>query len=87
MVDFWHKVLGTQNATLEHLKDYENEIASSRTFENHELEILLENGLIQGGDLNNLIVLLLTSHCQKKPWSALKKTFNKTEVLFDLMEF
>ena len=43
MVDFGTKVLGTQNATLEHLKDYENEIASSRTFSFlHELEMLLE---------------------------------------------
>ena len=57
MVDFGTKVLGTQNATLEHLKDYESEIASSRTFSFlHELEMLLENGLIQGGDLNNAIV-------------------------------
>ena len=41
MVDFGTKVLGTQNATLDTLADYENEIASSRTFSFlHELEML-----------------------------------------------
>lgn len=48
MVDFGTKVLGTQNANLDRLEDYEAEIASSRTFSFlHELEMLLENGLIQ----------------------------------------
>ena len=57
MVDFGTKILGTQNATLNNISDYENEIASSRTFSFlHEIEMLLENGLIQGGDLNNAIV-------------------------------
>mgnify|MGYP000388825961 FL=1 len=57
MVDFGTKVLGTQNASLEHLDDYVEQISSSRTFSFlHELEMLLENGLIQGGDLNNAIV-------------------------------
>ncbi len=57
MVDFGTKVLGTQNATLEHLSDFKEEISSARTFSFlHELEMLLENGLIKGGDLNNAIV-------------------------------
>ena len=57
MVDFGTKVLGTQNATLKHLGDFKNEIADSRTFSFlHELEMLLEHGLIRGGDLNNAIV-------------------------------
>ena len=47
MVDFGTKVLGTQNATLESLDEYENEISSARTFSFlHELEMLLEHGLI-----------------------------------------
>ena len=80
MVDFGTKVLGTQNASLEHLDDYVEQISSSRTFSFlHELEMLLENGLIQGGDLNNAIVYV------DKPLSdatmeRLKKAFNKTHI-------
>ncbi|MFL9829584.1 bifunctional UDP-3-O-[3-hydroxymyristoyl] N-acetylglucosamine deacetylase/3-hydroxyacyl-ACP dehydratase [Flavobacterium sp. ARAG 55.4] len=57
MVDFGTKILGTQNATLKNIGDFKTEIASSRTFSFlHELESLLDNGLIKGGDLNNAIV-------------------------------
>jgi UDP-3-O-[3-hydroxymyristoyl] N-acetylglucosamine deacetylase/3-hydroxyacyl-[acyl-carrier-protein] dehydratase len=57
MVDFGTKVLGTQNATLKKLSDFKTEIADARTFSFlHELETLLDNGLIKGGDLNNAIV-------------------------------
>lgn len=57
MVDFGTKVLGTQNATLKHLSEFKTEISDSRTFSFlHEIEMLLENGLIKGGDLNNAIV-------------------------------
>ncbi|MEN9907675.1 MAG: hypothetical protein RLZZ540_816 [Bacteroidota bacterium] len=57
MVDFGTKILGTQNATLKNISDFKSEIASSRTFSFlHELESLLDNGLIKGGDLNNAIV-------------------------------
>ncbi|WPR70708.1 bifunctional UDP-3-O-[3-hydroxymyristoyl] N-acetylglucosamine deacetylase/3-hydroxyacyl-ACP dehydratase [Flavobacterium sp. NG2] len=57
MVDFGTKILGTQNATLKNISDFKSEIANSRTFSFlHELESLLENGLIKGGDLNNAIV-------------------------------
>jgi UDP-3-O-[3-hydroxymyristoyl] N-acetylglucosamine deacetylase/3-hydroxyacyl-[acyl-carrier-protein] dehydratase len=57
MVDFGTKVLGTQNATLKDISDFKNEIADSRTFSFlHEIEMLLDNGLIKGGDLSNAIV-------------------------------
>ncbi len=57
MVDFGTKVLGTQNASLKHISDFKDEISDARTFSFlHELEMLLENGLIKGGDLNNAIV-------------------------------
>ena len=46
MVDFGTKVLGTQNATLDSLKDFKAEIADARTFSFlHELEMLLDNNL------------------------------------------
>ena len=57
MVDFGTKVLGTQNATLQHISDFKEQISDSRTFSFlHELEMLLEHGLIKGGDLTNAIV-------------------------------
>ncbi|WP_394759707.1 bifunctional UDP-3-O-[3-hydroxymyristoyl] N-acetylglucosamine deacetylase/3-hydroxyacyl-ACP dehydratase [Flavobacterium sp.] len=57
MVDFGTKVLGTQNASLKSIGQFKTEIADCRTFSFlHELETLLENGLIKGGDLNNAIV-------------------------------
>ena len=57
MVDFGTKVLGTQNATLNQISDFKKDIANSRTFSFlHEIEMLLEHGLIKGGDLNNAIV-------------------------------
>ncbi len=57
MVDFGTKVLGTQNATLHKISDFKAEIADARTFSFlHEIETLLEHGLIKGGDLNNAIV-------------------------------
>ncbi len=57
MVDFGTKVLGTQNASIQHISEFKTEIANARTFSFlHEIENLLENGLIKGGDLNNAIV-------------------------------
>ena len=80
MVDFGTKVLGTQNATLEHLNDYVDQIASSRTFSFlHELEMLLDNGLIQGGDLNNAIVYV-DKPLSNETMDNLKRAFNKTKI-------
>ncbi len=57
MVDFGTKVLGTQNASLQKVSDFKSEISNARTFSFlHELETLLEHGLIKGGDLNNAII-------------------------------
>lgn len=59
MIDFGTEVLSTQNATLSNLSDYEKEIAPCRTFVFlHELEYLLQNNLIKGGDLSNAIVFV-----------------------------
>ena len=80
MVDFGTKVLGTQNATLEKLSDFKEEISAARTFSFlHELEMLLENGLIKGGDLNNAIVYVdkeISATTMKK----LEKAFNKEKL-------
>lgn len=77
MVDFETKVLGTQNASLHKLSDFKTEIADSRTFSFlHELETLLEHGLIKGGDLNNAIVYVdkeLSPDTMEKLRGAFKK--------------
>lgn len=77
MVDFGTKVLGTQNATLNHISDFKEDISDSRTFSFlHELEMLLEHGLIKGGDLNNAIVYVdkeLSPETMEKLRVAFKK--------------
>lgn len=59
LIDFNSPVLGTQHAGLKRMSDFKNEIASCRTFcFLHELEMLLDNNLIKGGDINNAIVVV-----------------------------
>ncbi|MFV1449907.1 bifunctional UDP-3-O-[3-hydroxymyristoyl] N-acetylglucosamine deacetylase/3-hydroxyacyl-ACP dehydratase [Maribacter sp. HS] len=80
MVDFGTKVLGTQNATLENIADFKKEIADARTFSFlHELEALLENGLIKGGDLNNAIVYV-DKEISEETMKKLEKAFNKKKL-------
>lgn len=58
MVEFNSPVLNNQFASLEHIDDFNKEIASSRTFVFvREVEPLLKNNLIKGGDLDNAIVI------------------------------
>jgi UDP-3-O-[3-hydroxymyristoyl] N-acetylglucosamine deacetylase / 3-hydroxyacyl-[acyl-carrier-protein] dehydratase len=58
LIDFNSPVLGPQFATLEGTPQYKTEIAPARTFVFlHELEILLNQGLIKGGDLDNAVVI------------------------------
>ncbi len=58
MIDFNSPVLGPQFASLNSTDQYQEEIAPCRTFVFlHELEKLLEVGLIKGGDLDNAIVI------------------------------
>ncbi|GMN05292.1 bifunctional UDP-3-O-[3-hydroxymyristoyl] N-acetylglucosamine deacetylase/3-hydroxyacyl-ACP dehydratase [Croceitalea sp. MTPC5] len=80
MVDFGTKVLGTQNATLEDLSQFKTEIANARTFSFlHELEMLLEHGLIKGGDLNNAIVYV-DKEISESTMKKLEKAFNKKKL-------
>ncbi len=59
LIDFNSPVLGTQHAGLKTIKDFKSEIAPCRTFcFLHELEALLDNDLIKGGDINNAIVVV-----------------------------
>ncbi|HEY0039193.1 MAG TPA: bifunctional UDP-3-O-[3-hydroxymyristoyl] N-acetylglucosamine deacetylase/3-hydroxyacyl-ACP dehydratase, partial [Flavisolibacter sp.] len=59
LIDFNSPVLGTQHASLKGLNDFNKEIAPCRTFcFFHELEYLIDNNLIKGGDINNAIVVV-----------------------------
>lgn len=58
MIEFDSPVLPNQFASLNSLKDFKTEIASSRTFVFvREIQPLVENNLIKGGDLDNAIVI------------------------------
>ena len=59
LIDFNSPILGTQHASLKKISDFKAEFASCRTFcFIHELETLIENNLIKGGDINNAIVVI-----------------------------
>ena len=80
MVDFGTKVLGTQNATMKHISEFKENFANARTFSFlHELEMLLDHGLVGGGDISNAIVYVdkeLTPETMEK----LKKAFGKDKI-------
>jgi UDP-3-O-[3-hydroxymyristoyl] N-acetylglucosamine deacetylase / 3-hydroxyacyl-[acyl-carrier-protein] dehydratase len=81
LIDFNSPVLGTQHASLKDIRDFNKNIAPSRTFcFFHELEVLIDNNLIKGGDINNAIVVV------DKPITAdqvlrISKVFNKQDVV------
>lgn len=58
LINFDSPVLNNQYANLEDMSVFNTEIAASRTFVFvREIELLLKNGLIKGGDLDNAIVI------------------------------
>jgi UDP-3-O-[3-hydroxymyristoyl] N-acetylglucosamine deacetylase/3-hydroxyacyl-[acyl-carrier-protein] dehydratase len=80
MVDFGTMILGTQNATLNTISDFKEEIADARTFSFlHEIEMLLENDLIKGGDLNNAIVYV-DKELSESTMEKLKTAFKKDKI-------
>ena len=80
LIDFNSPVLGTQHATLKNLGEFKNEIGPCRTFcFLHELEYLLENNLIKGGDLNNAIVVV-DKVVEDTQLEHLAKVFNKQKI-------
>ncbi len=67
MIDYNSTVLGNQYASLESLSDYRTEIAPCKTFVFFkELELLLKNNLIKGGDLSNALVIADKDFSQKE---------------------
>ena len=79
-IDYNSKTLGVQEASLESISDFNNKISSSRTFcFLHELETLVEDNLIKGGDLNNAIVVV-EKEITKEKLKKLGKIFNKSDI-------
>ncbi len=80
MVDYNSPVLGSQHASITSLNEFGEQIASCRTFcFLHELEMLVQNNLIKGGDLNNAIVIV-DRVVEDYELENLAKLFNKPKV-------
>lgn len=80
LIDFNSPVLGTQHAQLKKMGDFKNEIAPCRTFcFLHELEMLLDNNLIKGGDINNAIVVV-DKPVTEEEMSRLAKAFKRDKI-------
>jgi len=79
-INYNSRILGIQHATLNTVSDFKTEIASSRTFcFLHELEELIDNNLVKGGDINNAIVIVENKLSNKK-LIELKKVFNNPKI-------
>ena len=80
MVDFGTNVLGTQNASINEISEFKKEISDSRTFSFlHEIEMLLDHGLIKGGDLNNAIVYV-DKELSPETMEKLRVAFGKDDI-------
>jgi UDP-3-O-[3-hydroxymyristoyl] N-acetylglucosamine deacetylase/3-hydroxyacyl-[acyl-carrier-protein] dehydratase len=80
LIDYNSKVLGNQYASLEDLENFKDEIAPCRTFVFlHELEFLVKNNLIKGGDVDNAIVIV-DRQMEQKELDHLAELFNKPKV-------
>lgn len=80
MIDYNSPVLGSQHASISNIGEFQTEIASSRTFcFLHELEMLVENNLIKGGDLNNAIVVV-DRDVEESELASLAKIFNREDI-------
>lgn len=83
MIDFNSSVLGSQHASISKIDEFKKEIASSRTFcFLHELEALVQNNLIKGGDLSNAIVIV-DKEVSKEELDKLQDLFNKRVTVAD----
>lgn len=80
MVDYQNPALGTQYTSLYSLEDeFVSEFAQTRTFcFLHEVEMLKEQGLIKGGNVDNAIVIL-DRKINESEFGRLKKLFNIPE--------
>ncbi|MBI5219067.1 MAG: bifunctional UDP-3-O-[3-hydroxymyristoyl] N-acetylglucosamine deacetylase/3-hydroxyacyl-ACP dehydratase [Bacteroidia bacterium] len=80
LIDYDSHALVNQYATLDSLEEFEKNISCCRTFVFfHDLEPLLKNNLIKGGDLSNAIVIIEREVTQDE-LDRLAKLFNKPTV-------
>ena len=80
LIDFNSPVLGTQHAGLKSISDFKTQIAPCRTFcFLHELEMLLDNNLVKGGDINNAIVVV-DKPVTAEEMSRLAKAFKREKI-------
>lgn len=80
LIDYGSSVLGPQHAHLDKMVNFGEDIASARTFSFlRELEPLLDQGLIKGGDLNNAIVYV-DQEIAPSTLEKLKTAFNRDDV-------
>lgn len=80
LIDFNSPILGHQYASMKNLSDYKDEIAPCRTFVFlRELDQLLSQNLIKGGDLENAIVIVDRLMDQEE-LEKLAKKLNKNSV-------
>ncbi len=80
LIDFNSPVLGTQHASLKNISEFNQQVAACRTFcFFHELEWLIDNNLIKGGDINNAIVVV-DKPVTDKQVERISKIFNKENV-------
>lgn len=80
LIDYNSKVLGNQYASLEDMENFSSQIAPCRTFVFlHELEFLVKNNLIKGGDVDNAIVIV-DRKVKQDELDHLAELFNKPKV-------
>lgn len=77
LISFDSPVLSNQFATLNDVSEFPTQLAASRTFVFvREVEMLLQNNLIKGGDLDNAIVI----YDQKIPQESLDKLADMLQI-------
>ena len=77
VIDFPGSVIGSQEATLDSMEQYSQEIAPCRTFVFlHEIEPLLHLNLIKGGSLDNALVFV-NKELGSRQLRRLERTFHK----------
>ena len=80
MIDYESKILRSQNAMLTHINQFQEDFATCRTFVFlHELEYLVNNNLIKGGDLSNAIVFV-DRDMSREELDRLAHLFNKPRI-------
>ena len=80
MIDYESKILRSQNAMLTHINQFQDDFATCRTFVFlHELEYLVNNNLIKGGDLSNAIVFV-DRDMSREELDRLAHLFNKPRI-------